>query len=45
MFSELDSIFLLIKRIIDEALERYTDMQTTKKGEQLLENVKDFVAL
>jgi hypothetical protein len=45
VFSELDSILLLIERILDKALERCIDMQTTKKGEQLLENIKDSVAL
>ncbi len=45
MFSKPDSILLLIEIIVDEALEHRTDMQTTKKGEQLLENVKDSTTL
>jgi hypothetical protein len=45
VFLEPDSILLLTKRIVDEALECRVDMQMTKKGEQLLENVKDSVAL
>jgi hypothetical protein len=45
MFSELDSILLLIERIVDEALECCVDMQMTKKGEQLFENVKNSIAL
>jgi hypothetical protein len=45
MFSEPDSIFLPTERIVNEALEHRVHMQTMKKGEQLLENVKDFVAL
>jgi predicted transcriptional regulator len=39
----LDSILLSIERIIDKALEHRANMQTTKKGKQLLENVKDSV--
>jgi hypothetical protein len=42
---EPDSILLLTKRIVDGALERCANMQMMKKGEQLLENVKDFVVL
>jgi hypothetical protein len=45
VFSEPDSIFLPTERIVDKALERRIDMQTTKKGEQLLENVKNSTAL
>jgi hypothetical protein len=33
MFSEPDSILLLIKRIVNEALKHRVDMQMTKKGE------------
>jgi len=40
MFLELNSILLPTERIVDEALECCADMQTMKKGEQLLENVK-----
>ncbi len=40
MHLEPDSILLPIERIIDEALERHADMQTMKKGEQLLKNGK-----
>ncbi len=36
---------LPIEIIINKALERRADMQTTKKGEQLLENVKDSATL
>jgi hypothetical protein len=32
MFLELDSILLLIERIVYEVVERRVDMQTTKKG-------------
>jgi predicted transcriptional regulator len=45
MFSEPDSILLVIERIVNKVMERRTYMQTTKKGEQLLENVKDFAVL
>jgi hypothetical protein len=45
VFSKLDSILLPTERIVDEALECRADMQTTKKGEQLFENVKDFATL
>ncbi len=47
MFSEPDSflLFLSIEIIIDEALERYANMQMTKKGEQLLESIKDSAVL
>ncbi len=45
MFLEPDSILLLIERIINEALERRANMQMMKKGEQLFENVKNFVVL
>jgi hypothetical protein len=45
VFSELDSFFIPTEKIVDEALERHADMQTTKKGEQLLENVEDFTTL
>jgi len=42
---EPDSILLPTERIVDEALERCANMQMMKKGEQLFENVKDFVVL
>jgi hypothetical protein len=42
---ELDSILFPTERIVDKALERRANMQMMKKGEQLLENVKDFVVL
>jgi hypothetical protein len=45
VFSEPDSILLPTEIIVDEALKRLTNMQTMKKGEQVLENVKDSVAL
>jgi hypothetical protein len=45
LFLELDSILLLIERIVDEALECCANMQTMKKGEQLFENVKDSATL
>jgi hypothetical protein len=45
VFLEPNLILLLTERIVDEAVECCADMQTTKKGKQLLENVKDFVAL
>jgi diacylglycerol kinase len=45
VFLKPDSILLLIERIIDKVVEGCVDMQTTKKGEQLLKNVKDFAAL
>jgi hypothetical protein len=45
VFLEFDSILLPTERIVDEALERRANMQMMKKGEQLLENVKDFVVL
>jgi hypothetical protein len=45
VFSELDSILLLIEKIIDNAVECRIEMSTTKKGEQLLENVKDSAVL
>jgi hypothetical protein len=45
VFLKPDSIFVLIERIVDEALEHRANMQMMKKGEQLLENVKDFVVL
>jgi hypothetical protein len=45
VFLKPDSILLLIERIVDDALEHHTDMQTMKKGKQLLENVKDSAAL
>jgi hypothetical protein len=45
VFSEPDSILLPIERIVDKALERWANMQMTKKGEQLLKNVKDSIAL
>jgi hypothetical protein len=35
----------MIERIVDKVVERCTDMQTTKKGEQLFKNVKDSIAL
>jgi hypothetical protein len=40
-----DSILLSTERIVDEAFEHRANMQMMKKGEQLLENVKDFVVL
>jgi urease gamma subunit len=42
---EPDSILLPTERIVDEALEGRANMQMMKKGEQLLENVKDFVVV
>jgi predicted transcriptional regulator len=45
VFSKPDSILLSTERIVNEALERRAYMQMTKKGEQLLKNVKDFVVL
>jgi hypothetical protein len=45
MFLKPDSILLLTERIIDEVLEHRANMQTMKKGEQLLENVKDSAVL
>jgi hypothetical protein len=45
LFLDPDSILILIERIIDEAVERRADMQTMKKGEQLLENVENSVVL
>jgi hypothetical protein len=33
------------ERIVDEALECRANMQMMKKGEQVLENIKDFVVL
>jgi hypothetical protein len=35
VFSELNTFLLLlsIERIVDEAMERYANMQMTKKGE------------
>jgi hypothetical protein len=45
VFLEPDSILLSTERIVDEALEQHANMQMMKKGEQLLENVEDFVVL
>jgi len=45
MFLEPNSIFLPTKKIIDEAMEHCVDMQMTKKGGQLLKNVKNSVVL
>jgi hypothetical protein len=45
VFLEPNSILLSIEKIVDKALERRAYMQTMKKGEQLLENVKDSAAL
>jgi hypothetical protein len=45
MFSKPNSILFLTKRIVDKAVEHRANMQMTKKGEQLFENVKDFAAM
>jgi hypothetical protein len=45
VFLEPDSILLPTKRIVDQALERHTNMQMMKKGEKLLKNFKDFAVL
>jgi hypothetical protein len=34
-----------IERIVDEAMEHRINMQTTKKGDQLFENVENSVVL
>jgi len=44
-FYSLTSILLLTERIIEKALECHADMQMTKKGEQVLENVKESFVL
>jgi hypothetical protein len=45
MFSEPNSILLPTEIIVDKALECRAYMQTMKKGEQLLKNVKNSAAL
>jgi hypothetical protein len=45
VFLEPNSILLLTERIIDEALKHRANMQMMKKGEHLLENVKDSTVL
>jgi predicted transcriptional regulator len=45
VFSKPNSILLSTEKIVDKAVERHADMQTTKKGKQLFENIKDSAAL
>jgi hypothetical protein len=45
VFLDPDFILLPTERIVNEALKHYVDIQTTKKGEQLLENLKNSTAL
>jgi hypothetical protein len=45
MFLEPNSILFSTEIIVNKALECHIDMQMTKKGEQLLKNVKNSTAL
>jgi hypothetical protein len=40
-FCSLTSILLLIERIVEKVLECHANMQMTKKGKEVFENVKD----
>jgi hypothetical protein len=45
VFLEFKSILLSTERIVDKVVEQRENMQTTKKGEHLFKNVKDFAVL